>query len=531
MSRLFFDDNFRSPREIWIELHRAIWRHKGLVLVAQLATVLSVFGYLQLVSERYLAESHLLVKLGRQNVDGPVTAARGTVTTMGVREEEINSNISLLSSRSLVEETVDEIGLEKFDSTLPVPTTFMESIKYHIKTSVKWAKHQIQEGLIAAQIEKRLTPRETIILYCHQKLTVQRIKSSDVIQVLMWMPSPELAVSFEEALIRRYLERHVKARAAEVSDEFFSNQTDGYREKMEKLDRELVNLMDSAQLALIDRQRDLLLTRLHRIREDQDESQNELALLTTSRTSRREKSQVTTTLTSDKSLTSSQPSLVAILGTLPAVEMIPSLSISSLKDQIVALHLDKSRIVAVEGGNAPGLQAIDLQLRRCESQLEQILVAKIEQYTKHVSDIVDRMAELNNGERRVVELKRDRDMAERNYMNYAARKEDSRISKELDRDSVSNVSILTPPIASTQPIYPKKRTILLIAIVAGLFLGIGFALVLEYFDDTIRGYADKAEMHGWEILGHVQLEKSTARSFDRNRITARQVSRSTAVSE
>jgi len=530
MSRLFFNDNFRSPREIWVELVRAIWRYKGLVFVAQLATMLSVYGYLQLIAERYQAESHLLVKLGRQNVDGPVTAARGTVTTMGVREEEINSNISLLSSRSLVEDAVDELGLAKFDSTLAKPTTFAESIKYHVKTTVKWVKFQIQEGLIAAQIEKRLTPRETIILFCHQKLTVERVKSSDVIQVRVWMPSPDLAVSFEEALLRRFLDRHVKARAAEVSDDFFSAQTEGYRDKMEKLDQELLTLMDGSQLALIDRQRDLILTRLHRIREDQDESKNELALLIQSQVMRFEATHEAVTPKADKSsdasTTSKLPNPAVPNKSQLATEMIPSLSISSLKDRIVSLHLDKSRIVTVEGADAPSLQAIDAQLRRCESQMEQILVAKIEQYEEQASVITDRLSQLNDGEMHVVELKRDRDMAERNYLSYAVRSEDSRISRELDRDSVSNVSVLTPPVASSQPIYPKKKTMFLISIVAGLLLGIGLALVLEYFDDTIRGSQDKVEIQGWEILGHVRLAPNKARSMKKNGTPVRQVSRS-----
>ncbi len=531
MSRLFFNDNFRSPREIWVELARAIWRHKGLVLVAQLATMLSVYGYLQLITERYQAESHLLVKLGRQNVDGPVTAARGTVTTMGVREEEINSNISLLSSRSLVEDAVDELGLARFDSTLPKPTTFAESIKYHLKTTVKWVKLQIQEGLIAAQIEKRLTPRETIILFCHQKLTVERVKNSDVIQVRIWMPSPDLAVSVEEALLRRFLDRHVKARAAEVSDDFFSEQTEGYREKMEKLDQELLTLMDGSQLALIDRQRDLLLTRLNSIREVQDESKNELALLNKSQATRVDASHEATTPKTDKlsnvSTTSNFPNPVVPVRSEPTTEMIPSLSISSLKDRIVSLYLDKSRIITVEGADAPSLQAIDAQLRRFESQMEQILVAKIEQYEEHASAITDRLSTLNDGEMHVVGLKRDRDMAERNYLSYAARSEDSRISRELDRDSVSNVSVLTPPVASSQPIYPKKKTMFLISIAAGLLLGIGLALVLEYFDDTLRGSAGKEEIQGWEILGHVRLSPINSMPMKRNGTSVRQVSRST----
>lgn len=500
MNRYVDAVNMRTPREIWTDLWRAITHHKWLIVLVQIGTILSAYGWLQLTTERYLAEAQLLVKLGRENVDGPLTAARGVVTTMGVREEEVNSNISLLSSRSLVQDVVDEIGEGAFDVPLPLPRTPLQAVKYQIKTAVRWGKRQYQEALIALQLEKRLSSREKAVTYCHQNLSVERTKSSDVIVVRLWLPDPQLATRFLETLVERYLERHVRARAADVPEEFFAEQVRGYQLRLEELDEQLVALRDQSQLASIERQRELLLSRMHAVYEQLDESQNELELLHKSETVRTASAEpsVDTTPAADKSPADS-------------AKVIPSTLVAILRDRIVALHLEKSRLTTVEGDDALRVQVLNEELQRCETKLERILLARIAQFRERITAFEKRLAELNDGERQVDELTRERDVAERNYVTYTGRMEDSRISRELDRDRVANVAVLTPPVASAQPVFPKKKTVALVSIAAGLLLGIGAALAVDYFDDTVYSHRDLAAIEGWTVLGQVHLRLSSPR--------------------
>ena len=100
----------------------------------------------------------------------------------------------MLSSRSVIEAAVDHLGYEAFRYELAPPETFLQSIKYYVKRSVRWAKAQLQSFLIAINLKRELTDREKIILSVENALNVEREKDSDVINVTLRFPDPNLAV-------------------------------------------------------------------------------------------------------------------------------------------------------------------------------------------------------------------------------------------------------------------------------------------------------------------------------------------------
>lgn len=84
--------------------------------------------------------------------------------------------------------------------------------------------------------------------------------------------------------------------------------------------------------------------------------------------------------------------------------------------------------------------------------------------------------------------------------------------------SVDNINILSPAKLSENPIpiKPNKIVNILIAVVIGLMLGIGVALLLEFLDTTIKSEKDIEGLLGLPVMGvigSIAKEKVSKRTF------------------
>src|SRR3990172_7716418 len=196
--------------EIW---KVALRRHWALLLVILVGTVLGAYVTVQFVLvELFETKASVLVKLGRENTELPATVQKGAVLTGGVRREELNSVIQLLSSRSLVTEVVDRIGLQAFRAPPLVPHTLQQKVTHWIRGTLRWAREQVAEGLIAVGLGRRLTEREQLILAIEGSLSVAAERESDVIRVRLRFPDPDVSVHVLNMLLELYLDRHVQVR-------------------------------------------------------------------------------------------------------------------------------------------------------------------------------------------------------------------------------------------------------------------------------------------------------------------------------
>jgi uncharacterized protein involved in exopolysaccharide biosynthesis len=89
-----------------------------------------------------------------------------------------------------------------------------------------------------------------------------------------------------------------------------------------------------------------------------------------------------------------------------------------------------------------------------------------------------------------------------NYLVYARRKEEARISEELNNQGILNVVIASPAKASIIPVLPRSQ-IVLIAALLGAFIGCGLGFFSEYFDDKIRTPQQLEDEVGSQVLAAV----------------------------
>ena len=166
-------------------LIRGRWVIAGVFLL----TTLTAYSALSLMTELYEVRSALLVKLGRENLDAPVTA-RNAVLSTGVRREELGSEVQILQSSDLAAQVVDEIGLEAFRPYRVVPDSLLGKAKFYAKAALRWAKDRGTDALIALDLQKRLGERDMAIASITDKLAAEPQKDSDVILLRLRLSRP-----------------------------------------------------------------------------------------------------------------------------------------------------------------------------------------------------------------------------------------------------------------------------------------------------------------------------------------------------
>jgi uncharacterized protein involved in exopolysaccharide biosynthesis len=89
-----------------------------------------------------------------------------------------------------------------------------------------------------------------------------------------------------------------------------------------------------------------------------------------------------------------------------------------------------------------------------------------------------------------------------NYKTYLARMEEARISDDLNRAGITNLSIVQTPSLPYEPT-PKIPLIVALSVIVGLFGAVGLCFALELSDETMHSPASVEESIGLPVLATV----------------------------
>ncbi|MDF1527247.1 MAG: polysaccharide biosynthesis tyrosine autokinase [bacterium] len=107
-------------------------------------------------------------------------------------------------------------------------------------------------------------------------------------------------------------------------------------------------------------------------------------------------------------------------------------------------------------------------------------------------------------ERQLAKLARDVLIQEKVYSFLLEKEQEVRIIKA---SAVSKVRVVDPATVPTKPLKPKPARNILLGMILGMMLGVGFAFFTEYFDDTIKSDTDVESLVGVPLYGTVQFVK------------------------
>ncbi len=136
---------------------------------------------------------------------------------------------------------------------------------------------------------------------------------------------------------------------------------------------------------------------------------------------------------------------------------------------------------------SPRLQAAQAELQRLDQRisekeaLQQRLRDGIATYQARIEAVPGRESEWTA-------LTRDYQTIQQSYTSLLAKKEESRLAANLERQRISEqFRIISPAAAPTRPSSPNRPAIVIIGLLLGLACGLGVPVLLELTDSTLRG--------------------------------------------
>jgi uncharacterized protein involved in exopolysaccharide biosynthesis len=473
----------------------AVFRRRGLVLFIFLAVVAGTILVTLLLPNRYDSRMKILVK--NQRVDVAITpeatnGLSGPSVENDVSENQINSEIELLTSKDLLTEVVKDTGLARNETSLfgrPAPE--------------------------AERVEKAVNQLA-------KDLNIAPVRKANIITVSYSSGSPQTAAAVLKKLGDLYLEKHLKLNHPTGAADFFKDKAEQYETQLKDSEQKLSKFQQQNNLVALGPQKDLTLQKTAEAKAKMLDAETALSEAT-NRIARVE-----------QQLDAMPRRIVTQSRQLPnqySAERLNTMMVElqNKRTQLLTKYRPEDRLVRevdaqirttqdalsrAEGKTSveeatdlnPLRQTLETELSR--ARLDQAgakarrdtLAAQLQQYDASLKKLEGDTTEHDD-------LQRQKKEAEDNYQLYAKKREEARIADELDRQKITNVSIAEAATVPQLPSAPNRPVNLMLGLVLAGVLSLGSVFSAEILSDAVYTPRQLEALTGAMVLATVP-EKS-----------------------
>lgn len=466
-----------TTREVLSILFKA--RRKLLIAFFGLAAL--VIGCSYLLTPYYTATGRLLVKTGREfQVRSDPAAPVASAPSM-TKQEVVNSEIQILTSRDLVAAVVNRIGAGKL-----------------------YPAH----GLFGS------TPSADVaIRRFYSDFKVAPVEQSDVIDISYKNPSRDVALQALSLAIELYQAKHTQM-FSDPRYKFLQQQTQEYETRLAAEDTKVAQLKAARSLFDVDAQRAKLI-------DDRDSVNAILEQL---------KSQ---SIDAHRRIDFLEGRLKATPALIPAGTTAADV-VEQAKDRLLDLQVKQQQLRQRYVGNVKPLQDTEQQIAHLEhfiaspnpikqkawsqrnTAYDDMVVAlnraladaapldqQIALRTAEAQSIEARLKALVEGATQLDALERERRELQDLAHTYRARYEEARMNEDLDREKVVSVSIVQQPDAPMRPNGPSHLPFGVAGILIGLVGASGVLVYLLVFRETLITVESVERLLGLPVLASV----------------------------
>jgi len=457
----------RAPTGGLREFLTVLFKHKS-----RIAAVFSLFVLIGLVLSFllppvYEARSTVLIKVGREYISNAEVGNTRALLSLE-QQEVLNSEIQILSNRELIEKVVTLLKVEALYPKLAKKTT------------------------------SKISPREASILQVEKHLTVSGVKKSNVIEVSFQHEDPQVAAKVVNLLVELFREKHLKV-FSDPQSTFLEKQLQIYRTKLGMSEESMQSFKQGNQVFSLDEQRSLLLkqrTELdstlkntdHRI----DELREKLRSLSNQKfTSSVKNKSVYTNTEKDRILVDAKAKLLSLQ--LTEQDLLKryredSRRVEDVRNEIQTVkNFLKEQEAYISGTMETGgriYQEVELEIIKTEADLKS-QVAKAAGLRQQLRQLDGQIRTLDLNDMKFQKLKREMTSNEKYYRTYEDRLEEARISEDMNRSKLANISVIQPAAVPVMPVRPKKLLYMLLSIFIGTFSGMGLAFLSEHLSQVL----------------------------------------------
>jgi uncharacterized protein involved in exopolysaccharide biosynthesis len=197
------------------QIVEAAYRHRRLWLFVVVSVVLVSIAYTLLRPRQYQSEMDILVQNTRGDEQITPSPVNGEIEVNGVTEEQINSEIQLLQSRSLGNLVVDPDWNDKSLTNLSP-----NQLRAHDRAVDNFEKH----------------------------LTAEMVRKSNVIHVTYIASDPKSATEALNRLLAAFLEKQREIAQPPGTSKFFADEAAHYKEELDQAQNQLADFQQKQQI-------------------------------------------------------------------------------------------------------------------------------------------------------------------------------------------------------------------------------------------------------------------------------------------
>jgi uncharacterized protein involved in exopolysaccharide biosynthesis len=445
------------PRIVYV-----LFRHKRAMLYMFVAVMGMAVAYCLLATSYYESESDLYVTFGH-DTSAPLNTSSGVGTAQEALDQQniLNSLIQMLTSGSLVDEVITEIGLEKL---------YPKIVK-----SPPWF------GTPLGAAERRMIKHD---------LTVEVAKNANIVRVIYDHPDPELAAKTANLLVSKFTAREL-AVLRDPQSNFLQDQLAQYKTKLDKSEAALDEFRNQTGISSLDEERTLLLKQRADIESSIATNQAQVTEIENSKqVLQSELSKLPLNVAFADEDDASQSQLVQLRVQRQALlnnYRTDSQTVQDLEKQIQTLTDLEAGGQTRVSKEMPSVshQDIEVDLNRDEAQLHGTREAQLTLQQER-AEIVHRIAALDEQNTKLQDLERQYQIADLNYRTYYQYFEQARIDEDLNKHKITTISIVDQATPADRSTYPKDYLILPIAGGLAVILAFLFAFFLEGLDERLN---------------------------------------------
>jgi uncharacterized protein involved in exopolysaccharide biosynthesis len=221
-----------SPNEYSVrDFLTILFKHRRMVLTFFVAVLVVVALGSFLMPPTYEVTATILVKKARAEI--PLAAKESAQLIINqLTEEELNSKIEILKGRQLIEEVLENLGVDESWRSNSVPGATLRFLR----------------GILGAT---PLSYFDELVLHLEQELDISAIRKSNIIQVSYRSKDPDWATQVVKTLTELYLERRTQVYQSPQAVSFFDEQTQAAQERLTNAERALELYLGGTGLTML----------------------------------------------------------------------------------------------------------------------------------------------------------------------------------------------------------------------------------------------------------------------------------------
>ena len=322
------------------------------------------------------------------------------------------------------------------------------------------------------------------------------VKGNDAFSIEFEHPNPKMAMLVADRLTTLFMEEVVGARERQVSEayQFIQSQLGDAREELERKEQALREYKER-HMGTLPEQVTANLSTLQRLQVEHQTLADSLSKANAALI------QLETGTAGAADATPPPDSLAgmrAALAQLRTRYTDEHPDVRALEARIAAL--EKAGMGAAPQGPAPGAGLAQRRLEEARLEVKS-LRARIADVSRQISGFQARVEAAPRREQEILGLTRDYETLSENYIGLLSKKFDAEMASKLEQHSKGQqFRILDPAYLPEKPSFPDRGLFALAGALLGLLVGVGFAVVADQLDPTVKDIGDVEALLPYPVL-------------------------------